>query len=109
MKNSLGCALGVFGLWLATGCGPPPPPPPPTNPPRVTLVAEATRVADVDLDVDINVSGCAAVTALEIWDREKLVASPQYAGNPTRVTLPPASFEYTKIAEDLVAVREGPL
>jgi hypothetical protein len=91
--------LTVLGLLaaVATGlsaCGNPPPPPPP-DPPRVTVAPERSSVADTHLAVNINVSGCAAVKHLSLWNRDAHVGDVTWAGNPTRVEIQPNQLRYT--------------
>ncbi len=88
----------------AVGCGDDPTPLPP-DPPRVTVAPVGTSVADTHLAVNITVSGCEAVKALSLWNRDVHVTDVAWTQNPTRVEIQPNQLRYHDgLAADLALV-----
>ncbi|MBX5484479.1 MAG: hypothetical protein IRZ16_21875 [Myxococcaceae bacterium] len=95
-------AIGLVFL-SAQSCSPPPTPPPP-DPPRVTLTAPSPNVADTEVRLTLNITGCDELSQVEILEDGVFLQNVEFHGNPTTVHLAPNSFKYDHLAEDLSLV-----
>lgn len=83
----------VLVSGLATACGNDPPPPTP-DPPQVNLTVPEGNVAGTALPLIVNVSGCAKVATLNLYDRTTFLKAFPYASGATTVELSASDIPY---------------
>ncbi|MFY2557719.1 hypothetical protein ACN469_08835 [Corallococcus terminator] len=84
----------VLVSGLATACGDDPPPPTP-DPPQVNLTVPEGNLAGTALPLIVNVSGCAKVATLNMYDRTTFLKAFPYASGATTVELLASDIPYS--------------
>lgn len=54
----------------------------------MSLSPASTSLADSQLEVSLNVSGCDAVERLEVYESDTMVFPTSWSANPTKVQIP---------------------
>lgn len=90
-------SLPLLSLLCLASCEPSQPPTPPVKqPPLVTLTVAEPNVAGFSLRLQVSVTGCEAVSKLEVYDGTELLKSVSYTGDPTAVELGASELRYTR-------------
>ncbi|MCE9672725.1 hypothetical protein LY474_33455 [Myxococcus stipitatus] len=100
----------VLASSLLAACGGDPPPPTP-DPPQVTLLIPEQNVAGTGLKFNVTVTGCDAVSALNIYDRTTFLKTLPYATGTANLELLASDIRYSDplvgIAASLSLVAEA--
>ena len=72
---------------IGAACGGKGSPPPPPSPPQVSLTVASSSIVDTQIGYTLQVTGCDAVSSVQILDKGTVVATATYAGNPTQGAL----------------------
>ncbi|MFP2931624.1 hypothetical protein ACLESO_41855, partial [Pyxidicoccus sp. 3LG] len=79
---------------LSASCGGDPKPPPTPDPPQVALTVPEGNVAGTSLKVVVTVSGCDAVSSLNLYDRQTFLKAFSYSGGTANLELLSADIPY---------------
>ncbi len=83
---------GVLFVALACSCSPPSGPPAPLPPPGVFLTVDESNVIGNELKGKVSVSGCSAVTQVQLLQEDAFLTDLNFTQNPTEFSLPAGTF-----------------